>query len=344
MPRGFVRAAAYLPRFTDGRCRLGGADEDAFTLAATALERAAHPRPQDDRTHRVRWFGPTPAPEPSALAAVLGSPVRLSDEGREGRSVAGSLEEAASGRAPEWLVAVTCGARDLAGTPAEPPGEGAVALFIDETDAARPIPHLPEASEGPTRTGPFAVLWALGPARPEPGAWVGDWGEDPTRGLKPAPRASPEPPTPPYTVSQGAFVPTARDEESRPSRWRFLADRCRGCGVRTFPARGRCHGCGSSGPLAPEPLPLEDAEVVAVTTIAQGGQPTEFDPQVETSGPYGVVLAQLAPDIRVTMMVADAEPEGIRIGSRVDTVLRRLYPTEGVWRYGRKAVPRRLSR
>ena len=289
----------------------------------------------------MRWLGPTTAPEPSALAAVLGSPVRLADEGPGGPSVAASLEDAASGSGPEWVVAVACEAGDAGGAPAEPPGEGAVAFLFDETDAARPVPRLPQASGRSARTGAFAVLWALGPARAEPGAWVGDWGADPTVGPKAVSRASPRAPHPPYTVSQGAFVPGARDEEGRPSRWRFLADRCGSCGARTFPARGRCRGCGASGPLTPELLPLDGAEVVAVTKIAQGGQPTEFDLQVETSGPYGVVLAELAPDVRVTMMVADAEGEEIRIGSRVDTALRRLYPTEGAWRYGRKAVPRR---
>ncbi len=79
--------------------------------------------------------------------------------------------------------------------------------------------------------------------------------------------------------------------------------------------------------------------MVAATWIAPGGQPTEFDAQVEGSGPYGVVLAEIAPDARVTLMVADAGRDEIAVGCRVDTVLRRLYPIEGAWRYGRKAVP-----
>jgi uncharacterized OB-fold protein len=57
------------------------------------------------------------------------------------------------------------------------------------------------------------------------------------------------------------------------------------------------------------------------------------------SGPYGVVLAELVPGVRATLQVADARPADVRVGSRVDTVLRRLYAIEGAWRYGRKAVP-----
>ena len=79
--------------------------------------------------------------------------------------------------------------------------------------------------------------------------------------------------------------------------------------------------------------------MLAVTWIGQGGQPTEFDGQVEMSGPYGVVLAEVAPDVRVTLTVTEAGPEEVRIGSKVDTGLRRLYPIEGAWRYGRKALP-----
>jgi len=139
-------------------------------------------------------------------------------------------------------------------------------------------------------------------------------------------------------------VAAPRDEESRPSRWGFVADRCSACHVLTFPQRGRCRDCGRSDGLRPEALPLDGWTVVAVTWIGAGGQPTEFDTQVETNGPYGVVLAEMGPDVRVTLSVADASRGELRIGSKVDTRLRRLYPMEGAWRYGRKAVPVREQR
>jgi hydroxymethylglutaryl-CoA synthase len=167
---------------------------------------------------------------------------------------------------------------------------------------------------------------------------VGDWNEDPAQGrslTSDVPASGP----PEYSVSQGAFVPAPRYEESRPSRWGFVAERCPSCSHRTFPARGRCRGCGEASGLRQEPLPLHGATVVASTWIGPGGQPTEFDGQVEATGPYGVVLAEIAPDVRVTLQVADARPADVRVGAKVDTVLRRLYPIEGAWRYGRKAVP-----
>lgn len=79
--------------------------------------------------------------------------------------------------------------------------------------------------------------------------------------------------------------------------------------------------------------------MVASTVIGPGGQPTEFDDQVAGSGAYGVVLVDLLPGVRVTLQVTDAKPGELPIGSRVATRLRRLYPMEGEWRYGRKAIP-----
>jgi len=43
--------------------------------------------------------------------------------------------------------------------------------------------------------------------------------------------------------------------------------------------------------------------------------------------------------MRVTLQVTDAAPCTLKVGDHVDTRLRRLYPMEGEWRYGRKAVP-----
>ena len=101
MGRGVVRAAAYLPRFTDGRRRVAGADEDAFTLAATALELAAGPQPADDRTHALRLLGLPGPPDVGAFAAVLGAPVRPTPPVPEPPSAAGAVELALRGSGPE---------------------------------------------------------------------------------------------------------------------------------------------------------------------------------------------------------------------------------------------------
>jgi hydroxymethylglutaryl-CoA synthase len=172
------------------------------------------------------------------------------------------------------------------------------------------------------RTGPIAPV-------DDPG------GRESDPGLGPQPRPIPSDAL--RAVSEGAYVPRPRYVENLPSRWRLAAERCSACGALTFPMRGRCRGCGSTEGLVEEPLPRHGT-VLAATVVAPGAHPTEFDPIVEVNGAYGVVLAELATNVRVTLQVADHGAEPLAPGHRVGTQLRRLYPMEGEWRYGRKAV------
>jgi uncharacterized OB-fold protein len=338
MARGIARAAVYLPRLTDGRRRVGNFDEDAFTFAATALERASARTPADARGVALTTVGLAAAPERASLAVVLGAPSAPTLKDGAEPTLAAALHRASARTGPEWIVVTATDGDGSGGGPMAPPGEGAAALLIDDGPGLQSLDPCLEGDGGAAAQAPLARLFELARAHPDPERWVGDWDAEPTRGAA-APTHRVRLGAPAHAVSQGAFVPMARDEESRPSRWRFVADRCRACGGRSFPARGRCKRCGRTDGLTPEPLPLSGATVVAATWIGQGGQPTEFDLQVEASGPYGVVLAELVPDVRVTLAVTDARPEEVRVGSKVDTVLRRLYPMDGTWRYGRKAVP-----
>jgi hypothetical protein len=86
---------------------------------------------------------------------------------------------------------------------------------------------------------------------------------------------------------------------------------------------------------------LDGGTVVATTWIGPGGQPTEFDPQVEATGPYGVVLAEFSPGVRATLQLTDADRGEVGLWDRIGTRLRRSYSMDGEWRYGRKAVPLR---
>jgi uncharacterized OB-fold protein len=117
-----------------------------------------------------------------------------------------------------------------------------------------------------------------------------------------------------------------------------VAEACSACGVVSFPARGRCRACGRSDALQPLELPRSGLPVEATTVVHPGAQPTEFDLAVRELGPYEVVIARAAPTVRVTLQLADGAAGTVRIGDRVDTRLRRLFPMEGEWRYGRKAV------
>ena len=339
MARGLVRTAAYLPRFTGGAGRMRGFDEDATTLAAAALELATGDDPRIDRELRIDTVGiPEPA-DPVLLAAVLGGTTAVSKPSSAPLGLHEALLEALGSSGPAWVVATAVQADEPEPHPLPFPGEGAAALLIDDRPEADPqvLAAILDRARAGART-PLEPLFAQYREAPGRSVWSGPWRDAPGSGVAP-PFPGGRRPVSSSTVSQGAFVPPSRDEESRRSRWAFLADRCDTCGVRTFPARGRCRDCGETLRLRPERLPRRGLTVVARTWIGQGGQPTEFDPQVEACGPYGVVLADAAPDVRVTLAVADLAPEQVTVGSKVDTAFRRLYSIDGLWRYGRKAVP-----
>lgn len=172
--------------------------------------------------------------------------------------------------------------------------------------------------------------------------WSGEWGAAGPGILPHSARFSERNPDL-GAVSQGAYLPHPRYVENLASRWRLVGERCPECRALTFPTRGRCRACGRSEGLSPEPLPRTGLEVEAVTTISSGAQPTEFDFLVEATGGYDVALVGLDSDARATFQVTDAYPGSLRVGARVQLVLRRLYPMESEWRYGLKAVPETVA-
>jgi len=338
-----VRWVAYAPRgLADGR-RVAAADEDAFTMAASALELARAAGGEPPSLERIELVGDFPPVADWGFSALLGHPVKIARHPAGAaafRSVLeGVLEEGPTGTG--WAV-MTADLPERGGESAlaRPSAIGAAAVAVVGAGGARIDPATIAPFEGPACAVDAAIAAARSARRAEPDAWVGDWSPDPAQG-RPVDLASVlAAASPPLSaVSEGAYVPRARYVENLPSRWRFVAEECDVCGSRTFPARGACVRCGERWRLRPTVLPTEGATVVASTVIGKGGQPTEFDAQVAASGAYGVVLAELAPGARVTLQVTDSAPEALAIGSRIGTRLRRLYPMEGEWRYGRKAVP-----
>lgn len=341
--RGLVRASAYLPPNCRDGCRVAGPDEDPFTLLATALERAVAPfEAPASRPAQLEVVGRFPSHLDWAVGAFRGSVAPLHRRGEGGPALVSALADAAEGSGGETVVLASELPERVPAPSAPPaaPGAGSVAFVFREGGGEGIAERLGRIRVEPSA---MATAWALHPAASEARSevWVGDWGEDPSLGrpidLRRLARFIDLEPT---AVSEGAYVPRPRYLESLPSRWKFLAQRCPRCSQLTFPARGACRRCGAREGLMDAALPRDGALVIASTVIGRGGQPTEFDPQVEVDGGYGVVLAELSPGIRVTLQLADADPGQVRVGHRVDTRLRRLYPMEGEWRYGRKAVPR----
>jgi uncharacterized OB-fold protein len=298
-------------------------DEDAFTLAVAALEAFPEGARSPFPTH-VHLVGEFPALLDWALPAYLGYPVDLTRHVGGAAGLLRTLAEAATGEGDQPYLVL---AADVGG----PQGVHAAALvFGPEPGAHPPAWDSVVGVEGGAALAREALhRTGIGDA-PSTSDAEPPWSLD--RGAAFA-RA------PPSQVSEGAYVPRPRYLENLPSRWRLAADRCARCERITFPRRGLCRFCGLSDRLTPETLPRDGARVVAATVLAKGGQPTEFDPQVDALGPYAVVLAEFAPGVRLTLQVSDARPGDLHIGDRVGTRLRRLYPMEGEWRYGRKAVP-----
>ena len=334
----------------DGR-RVLGPDEDAFTLAATALERARGPRFRDRTPVRVTVVGSLLPATDWAISVVLERPVEVVRPVSGAEGFGRALEEARAGpTGDEVVLAVVAGGAETASLDARPPtsdgdrDDAAVALWFGDGGAAGSGGALPASD---VARGPLAVaseMYRAAVRERQDGSWAGPWRVTPPEG--PTVEASKLRALADVrltAVSEGAYVPRPRYLENLPSRWNFAAERCRACGATTFPSRGRCRSCGRAEGLETVGLPTDGALVVATTVIGSGAQPTEFDPQVEALGPYGVVLAEVAAGVRVTLQLTDASPGEVRIGDRVDTRLRRLYPMEGEWRYGRKAVPRRPS-
>jgi uncharacterized OB-fold protein len=336
--RRIVRAAAYRPIWTEGGRRVGGPDEDRFTFLAAALEAATEGGFTDSRPVAVHVLGTDPSP-PGSFAALLGRPAEVVADASSRPSLQQALSTGRDGDGP--LVIVTTGSVDDEGGAEGSPSAGvaSLAIYLDDRNspaAGEGIPLDAFPSDGSPVLAAFAAWRKTRRGANDP-RWVGDWNGG-SRDVRPLPpQKSDEEPL--GRVSQGAYLPPARYEESLPSRWGFLADRCGACGFTTFPQSGRCRGCGRSDRLSPVPLPKGGGRVLAETWIGSGGQPTEFDPEVERAGPYGVVLVELAPGLRATLMVADADRGSVPIGSTVVTQLRRLYALEGAWRYGRKAIP-----
>ncbi len=141
------------------------------------------------------------------------------------------------------------------------------------------------------------------------------------------------------SVSQGAYLSRESYLASIPARWRLEGERCASCHGFSLPPVGRCHLCGAREGLRRSRLPRIGAKVESATLIHKGAQPTEFDWHQEVYGSYAVGLVRWPEEgPTLTFQFTDQQPPGAPSGGEVELVLRRLYPQEGAWRYGLKAV------
>lgn len=121
-------------------------------------------------------------------------------------------------------------------------------------------------------------------------------------------------------------------------RWRNYSDRyrlnsykCVNCGKVYFEKKGMCV-CGS--------LEFSEFEsngqgkIIAFTQIHSG--PTVYEEQT----PYCVAIIQLDEGARISAQVVDSKFDELKIGARVEAVLRKMYKSgdKGVIHYGTKFI------
>jgi hydroxymethylglutaryl-CoA synthase len=119
---------------------------------------------------------------------------------------------------------------------------------------------------------------------------------------------------------------------ARAEAWKFafVGSRCRRCGHVHVPPRRVCVGCGAVDEMERAPLADREGTVATYTVdrLAFSPSPPMIDAVVDFDGGG-----------RYTLEVADAAPEEVEIGTRLELTFRRLYTTGGVHNYFWKVRP-----
>lgn len=135
-----------------------------------------------------------------------------------------------------------------------------------------------------------------------------------------------EPPRRPDPERPGAPV------SHRAELWKygFNASRCLNCGFRHLPPTRVCLNCKAIDQMEPERL-ADVKGTVATFTIDR----LAFSPSPPTIG----VVVDFEGGGRYRCQMTDADPDRVRIGTRVEMTFRRIYTAEGVHNYHWKAKP-----
>ena len=124
-----------------------------------------------------------------------------------------------------------------------------------------------------------------------------------------------------------AGPPSARSEGWK---FAFVGSRCGKCGQVHVPPRRVCVGCGAVDAMERAPLADREGTVVTYTVdrLAFSPSPPIINAVIDFDGGG-----------RYALEVADARPDEIEIGTRLELTFRRLYTTGGVHNYFWKARP-----
>lgn len=128
-------------------------------------------------------------------------------------------------------------------------------------------------------------------------------------------------------------MPSPRYWREKPSRFRFEAGRCKGCGKVVFPKRKICPACRGRDF---EELNLERKGKVVTKTVIHV-PPDDF----MMEAPYVMAVIESPEGARYTAQIADCDPSEVRPGMEVDLEFRliRKEGHSGILCYGHKGVP-----
>ncbi len=119
----------------------------------------------------------------------------------------------------------------------------------------------------------------------------------------------------------------------RNQRYRLEGTVCSVCGQKSFPPRCVCDSCKSDRLQAYRFS--GKGQIYSFSTIFQA--PDTFDKDI----PYSIALVKLDEGPLITTQLADVKPEDIRIGQKVEMVVRKIYEDgeNGPIQYGYKFRP-----
>jgi uncharacterized protein len=112
---------------------------------------------------------------------------------------------------------------------------------------------------------------------------------------------------------------TARYWRENVSRYNMIGAKCTNCGKTYFPYRTMCPDCGRKSINKIEEFKFSGAGKVYATTVVH-----EAHEQYHMMKPYILALIELDEGAKILGQVIDAEPEEIKIGTRVKSAFRKL--------------------
>jgi uncharacterized OB-fold protein len=101
----------------------------------------------------------------------------------------------------------------------------------------------------------------------------------------------------------------------------LMGSRCTRCGEVTFPVNPSCPQCCGE---TTEAVPLSRRGVLYSFTIQRFKPPPPYRGP-EPFVPFGVGMVELPEGLRVTCLIDDANPEGLKVGTEVELVICELF-------------------